>query len=168
MLRDSPRGRVGACRPTLSFPTASSEVSSVAFPVRADSWRRVPCIDVCCPGLVDPLVAGVLDDGPSGLQKSPPPVVAPPQIHRFDLSELTALGGYLEDLDEGRVSLAPPVEWRRSRRDKAHVARFVLTEQSPFPRITVEVRDAGFREPRAVSDEQPAAVLRPGQGLAGP
>ena len=36
------------------------------------------------------------------------------------------LGGYLEDLDDGRVSLAPPVEWRIKSRDKAYVAQFVF------------------------------------------
>jgi hypothetical protein len=89
----------------------------------------------------------------TGCSPSPPPVAAPPQIHRFAPSELTALGGYLEDADDGRLSLAPPVEWRRKLRDKAYVAQFVLTEQSPFPRITVHVREAGFRVPRDATDE---------------
>lgn len=100
------------------------------------------------------ILAACLSMALTGCSPSPPPVVAPPQIHRFDPSELTALGGYVEDVDDGRLSLAPPVEWRRRSRDKAYVAQFVLTEQSLFPRITVQVREAGFREPRAATDER--------------
>ena len=99
------------------------------------------------------LLAACLTMALTGCSPSPPPVAAPPQIHRFDPSELTELGGYVEDVDDGRLSLAPPVEWRRRLRDKAYVAQFVLTEQSPFPRITVHVREAGFRAPRDATDE---------------
>ncbi len=100
------------------------------------------------------LLAACLSMTLKGCSPSPPPVAAPPQIHRFDPSELAELGGYVEDVDDGRLSLAPPVEWRRKLRDKAYVAQFVLTAQSPFPRITVHVRDAGFRAPRNVTDEK--------------
>jgi hypothetical protein len=83
------------------------------------------------------------------------PIAAPPRIHRFEVSELAELGGYLEDLDGGRLSLAPPVEWDKRPRDKDHVARFVLdrTEQSLFPRITVDVRDAGFPAPSDATEK---------------
>jgi hypothetical protein len=99
------------------------------------------------------LLAACLTMSLSGCSPTPPPVAAPPRIHRFDPRELAELGGYVEDVDDGRLSLAPPVEWRRKLRDKAYVAQFVLTAQSPFPRITVHVRKAGFRAPRNVTDE---------------
>ncbi|MHB8971927.1 MAG: hypothetical protein ACYC3X_28125 [Pirellulaceae bacterium] len=93
-----------------------------------------------------------------GCQESPPPDASPPQIHRYPVRELdkyATLGGYLEDLDEGRVSLAPPVGWSIMSRDKDHVARFVFspTGASPFPRITVDVRNAGFSAPRDATEE---------------
>ncbi|MHB0956376.1 MAG: hypothetical protein ACYC0X_10775 [Pirellulaceae bacterium] len=89
-----------------------------------------------------------------GCRKSPPSQAAPPPIHRFDVGELAALGGYLEGLDEGRLSVAPPAGWHVKPRDKHHVVQFVLDrmEQSPFPRITVDVRTADYSMPGDVTE----------------
>ena len=69
------------------------------------------------------------------------------------MDELSDLGGYLSDLDEGRLRAAPPVEWYVEPRAKDYVARFVFDRmrQSPLPRITIEARDADFQQPRDVN-----------------
>ena len=76
-----------------------------------------------------------------------------PEIYTYSVNELSALAGYLSDLDEGRLRAAPPVQWCVAPRSKDCVARFVFdpTRQSPLPRITIESRDAGFPQLRDVN-----------------
>jgi hypothetical protein len=81
-------------------------------------------------------------------------LVAPP-IYRYSRDDLSALGAYLsDDLDEGRLRAAPPVDWYVKSRDKQFVAQFVFdrTEQSPLPRIRIEAQDAGASEPGDVTE----------------
>jgi len=76
------------------------------------------------------------------------------EVLHYPVEKLSALAGYLSDLDEGRLQAAPPVDWYIAPRDQDYVARFVFdrSRQSPLPRITIEARDAKFRQPRDVSE----------------
>jgi hypothetical protein len=88
-----------------------------------------------------------------GCQDDPATGQPAPEIYRFSVDELSDLGGYLSDLDEGRLRAAPPVEWYVEPRAKDYVTRFVFDRmrQSPLPRITIEARDADFPRPRDVT-----------------
>ena len=48
-----------------------------------------------------------------------------------------ALADYLPPLDDGRVELAPPADWRPLPRSDQYVVRFVKSPARPMPRIVV-------------------------------
>lgn len=77
----------------------------------------------------------------------------PPPVYRYSVEQLSPLGVTLEDLDGGRVSLAPPASWHLDSRRNEYLARFLLTRNQavPLPRITVEVRAADFAQPTEVT-----------------
>ena len=82
------------------------------------------------------------------------PSSSKPEIHRYSPEDLSALAGYLsDDLDDGRLRVAPPISWYVAPRDKAYLVRFVFDRlrQSPLPRITIEAHDADFQHPRDVT-----------------
>jgi hypothetical protein len=76
----------------------------------------------------------------------------------YDADQLTALGDYLPDLDEGRVRVAPPVDWLVAPRSKDYLARFLFdrNRRLSLPRITLDVRDGGPDDPRHL---QPANLI---------
>lgn len=85
-----------------------------------------------------------------------------PEIHEYTVDQFSALAGYLsDDLDEGRLRVAPPADWYVVPRAKDYIVQFVFdrTRQSPLPRITIEARDANFRQPRDVTRANLPAFL---------
>jgi hypothetical protein len=65
--------------------------------------------------------------------------------YAYRVEELSDLAAYLADVDQGRLRVAPPVDWHVEPRSKDYVVRFVLYPglDNPLPRITVESRDGG-------------------------
>ena len=62
-------------------------------------------------------------------------------IPSFAKADLVQLGGYLPPLDEDRIKVAPPVDWKVQPRSKDYVTQFVYIKKSrnlPLPRITIE------------------------------
>ena len=66
-----------------------------------------------------------------------------PAYTKADLEELAKLGAYLPPLDDKRIRVAPPLDWRVEPRDRAYVTRFAFdrTRRLPLPRITIEVEE---------------------------
>jgi hypothetical protein len=62
-------------------------------------------------------------------------------IKRRTADELEPIGDYLPPLDDGRIEIAPPAEWKPMPRDARYLARFVKGKVSELPRITVTVWD---------------------------
>jgi len=77
------------------------------------------------------------------------------EVFHYQVSELSALAGYLSDLDDGRLKAAPPIDWFLAPRSDAYVARFVFdrTQNSPLPRITIEAGDAPFDQPSDLTEQ---------------
>jgi hypothetical protein len=89
-----------------------------------------------------------------------PPIeqpVAKPEVARqvlgYRVDELSAIGAYLPELDEGRLQVAPPVDWRLAPRSNDYVARFVFDRQSLLPMITVRVQEAEQENPGTLTRE---------------
>jgi hypothetical protein len=80
---------------------------------------------------------------------SPLTSAAPSTIYRYSVEQLSPLGATLEGLDKGRLSVAPPATWQLEPRRKEYLARFRLGRNQviPLPRITVEAREAEFKQP---------------------
>lgn len=81
-----------------------------------------------------------------------PPAVTPAHsepgseldVWEFQVDELSDLAAYLAEVDQGRLRIAPPIEWRVAPRSRDYLVRFVRfpDSASPLPRITVVGRDA--------------------------
>lgn len=86
---------------------------------------------------------------------NPPEVVTPPPVYRYSVDKLSLLGAKLEDLDAGRVSLSSPASWHIESRRSEYLARFRLdrSQAIPLPRITVEVREADFKQPTDATEQ---------------
>lgn len=80
---------------------------------------------------------------------------ASPEVFKYSLEELSQIGGYLPVLDEGRLQVAPPVDWHMASRSKDYVARFLFDQNRrlALPRITVEVAEAEATDPRNLTKE---------------
>ena len=77
-----------------------------------------------------------------------------PEIYTYSVDELSALAGYLSDLDEGSAagrSTGSTGMLRRAARTTLRDSCSIRTRQSPLPRITIEARDAGFPQLRDVN-----------------
>jgi hypothetical protein len=90
--------------------------------------------------------------GNSSTAPSAPPSPSPPEIHRFAVDDLSPLAAYLsDDLDEGRLRVAPPADWYVAPRDKKYLVQFLWMRQSALPRITIEANEASFPRLRDVT-----------------
>jgi hypothetical protein len=69
------------------------------------------------------------------------------EVFEYSADKLSGLAAYLPPLDDGRLRVAPPIQWQLRPRSEAYVARFVLDPRVALPRITVEVTDADFPQP---------------------
>lgn len=67
-------------------------------------------------------------------------------IKRRPADKLPTIGEYLPPLDDGRIEIAPPAEWKPMPRDARYLARFVRGKVSELPRITVTVWDTPLPE----------------------
>lgn len=85
---------------------------------------------------------------PKKPSSSPPPSVRRevPGYAQNDLSDIT---GYLPVLDDGRLKVALPIQWRMEPRSRDYVVRFRFDQnrQLPLPRITIHARDVVEGEP---------------------
>jgi hypothetical protein len=90
------------------------------------------------------------------LPATPPAAAATPEIQHYPTDQLSTLASYLPDVDEGRLRVAPPIDWYIAPRGENYVARFVFDRmrQSPLPRITVEARVADSPKLRDVTEEK--------------
>ncbi len=90
------------------------------------------------------------DDSQPGTPSPQQPTQDDTSIGAYERSELSEIGAYLPDLDDGRLRVAPPVDWQPASRSKDYVARFVFDRQSPLPLplITVTAEDADPDAPR--------------------
>lgn len=98
---------------------------------------------------------GCRGESGSSPRHRPPSPLASDEVISFATEELSEVGGYLPLLDDGRVQVAPPVDWHVSPRSKAYVVRFVFDRRQrfPLPRITVEARDAAANDPHYLDEE---------------
>ena len=67
-------------------------------------------------------------------------------IKRRTVDSLPAIGEYLPPLDDGKVEIAPPADWKPLPRDARYLARFVKGKASELPRITVTAWDSPLVE----------------------
>ncbi|MFO7908189.1 MAG: hypothetical protein ACQESR_26245 [Planctomycetota bacterium] len=74
---------------------------------------------------------------------------APEEVAGYATEELSEIGNYLPALDEGRLKVAPPLDWQVASRSQGYVVRFVFDRRRrvPLPRITIGARDAAANEP---------------------
>jgi hypothetical protein len=107
------------------------------------------------------VVVGLLMGLWLGRSANPPESTNPPQPYHYSIDQLSPLGAKLEDLDAGRVSLAPPASWHPESRRNEYLARFRLdrTQVIPLPRITVEVREAQFQQPANATEQNLGELL---------
>lgn len=86
---------------------------------------------------------------------SPPAGLSAEQVVGYATGELSEIESYLPVLNEGRLKVAPPVDWDVAPRSKEYVVRFVFErdQRIPLPRITVGARDATAEEPNDLDRE---------------
>jgi hypothetical protein len=91
--------------------------------------------------------------GNSSTVPTAPPSTSPSEIHHFAVGDLSPLATYLsDDLDEGRLRVAPPKAWYVAPHDKKYLVEFLWMRQSALPRITIEASDASFPQLRDVTE----------------
>jgi hypothetical protein len=87
---------------------------------------------------------------------STPTVSAPtettPSVKHIDAGSL-ALGDYLPPLDDSRIEIAPPADWRPMPRDSKYVVRFYKEARNGLPRIEVVVEDVDAEGITDVTEE---------------
>ncbi len=110
-----------------------------------DRWQRIilPC------GFVLLASLGCGKDAPDSIQRAAQDAAHPnPEVPGYTVDELSSIGSHLESLDEGRLCVAPPIEWHMVPRGKDYVVRFVRdrTNRSPLPRITVEAGETDWKK----------------------
>ena len=84
---------------------------------------------------------------------SPAPASAKPAIEVVDMTKLKPLGEVLAPLDDGRLTIAPPVDWVLGTRNKDRLALFQLAPDDAYPSIVLtvsEVQDAVTLSPENV------------------
>ena len=96
-------------------------------------------------------------DGPStSSTKSEQPGES--SIKRRTADSLKPIGEYLPPLDDAKIQVAPPAEWKLMPRDARYLARFVKGKASELPRITITAWDTPLLEVSDL-DESNAALL---------
>ncbi len=98
-----------------------------------------------------------------------PPVASPPkkqptssEVLGYTIEQLSSIGGYLPELDEGRLKVAPPVDWHMAPRSRDYVARFVFdrSRRLTLPRITVDACEADEEDPHNLTKESLASYVK--------
>ncbi|MCA9178222.1 MAG: hypothetical protein KDB14_27345 [Planctomycetales bacterium] len=69
------------------------------------------------------------------------------------------IGEYLPPLDDGRVELAEPKDWKRFARDNKYVARFYEEDPGALPRIIVSAEDSPYEGIADVDDSNHLDLL---------
>jgi hypothetical protein len=104
------------------------------------------CWMVACLAIASLLISGCGNGDGSGKASPKAAEKSAEAIKRRPADKLPAIGEYLPPLDDGRIEIAPPAEWKPMPRDARYLARFVPGKISELPRITVTAWDTPLPE----------------------
>jgi hypothetical protein len=82
---------------------------------------------------------------------------APGELKHREIASLPAVGDYLPPIDDGRLAVAPPIDWSVLPRGRTHLLGFAKGKPNELPRILIHAEEPPPDSPDELTEENAPA-----------